>query len=112
MLSEDVLRVAKEFQVALKDAGIEADFVVVFGSQVTGKAHEWSDIDLLVVSSQFDGMSDRSRVNQLWRLTAQVDSRIEPFPCGAKQWREEYIVAFDGAKRISPTDMRRGKKLA
>lgn len=89
MLSEDVSRVVKKYQAALKDAGIEADFVVVFGSQVTGKAHEWSDIDLLVVSSQFDGMSDRSRINQLWRLAAQVDSRIEPLSCGAKQWRED-----------------------
>jgi len=44
MLSEDVSRVVKKYQAALKDAGIEADFVVVFGSQVTGKAHEWSDI--------------------------------------------------------------------
>lgn len=89
MLEPNVLNVVRSYQAVLKTAGIKADFVVVFGSQVTGKAHEWSDIDLLVVSPQFDGMSDRSRINQLWRLAAQVDSRIEPLPCGAKQWRDD-----------------------
>lgn len=89
MLEQDVLTVVRKYQAALKSAGIHAEFVVVFGSQVTGKAHEWSDIDLLVVSPQFDGMSDRSGINQLWRLAAQVDSRIEPLPCGAKQWRDD-----------------------
>ena len=94
MLAEDVLRVVRKFQVALKDAGIASEFVVVFGSQATGKAHEWSDIDLLFVSAQFDGMTDRRGINQLWRLAAQVDSRIGPLPCGAQQWREDDASAL------------------
>jgi hypothetical protein len=34
-------------------------------------------------------MKDRSSLNQLWRLAARVDSRIEPIPCGSRQWRED-----------------------
>ncbi|MHB1399315.1 MAG: nucleotidyltransferase domain-containing protein [Trichloromonadaceae bacterium] len=94
MLAQDVLRVVRKYQDALKAAGIVTDFVVVFGSQATGKAHEWSDIDLLVVSAQFDGMTDRRGINQLWRLAAQVDSRIEPLPCGAQQWRDDDASAL------------------
>ena len=64
-------------------------FGVVFGSQATGKADEWSDIDLLVVSPRFDGQRDRRDVDLLWRLAARVDSRIEPIPCGERQWHED-----------------------
>lgn len=52
-------------------------------------AHQWSDIDLLVISPQFDSMQDRSAINLLWRLTARIDSRIEPIPCGSRQWLED-----------------------
>jgi len=73
---------------------------VAFGSQVKGGAHEWSDIDLIIVSPSFDSLQDRSVVNLLWRLTARVDSRIEPIPCGSRQWREDdSSVIIDVARR-------------
>ncbi len=34
-------------------------------------------------------MRDRSAINLLWRLAARIDSRIEPIPCGSKQWQED-----------------------
>ncbi|MDY0270048.1 hypothetical protein [Trichloromonas sp.] len=37
----------------------------------------------------FDDLRDRSAVNLLWRLAARIDSRIEPIPCGSRQWRED-----------------------
>lgn len=89
MLEQSVLTSVKNFLAAVKAHGIVVERAVVFGSQVAGRAHEWSDIDLLVVSPQFDGMRDRSHINLLWRLAARVDSRIEPIPCGSRQWRED-----------------------
>src|SRR5262245_30980097 len=62
---------------------------VIFGSWSRGKACEWSDIDLLVVSPRFDDLCDRRDVDLLWRLAARSDSRIEPIPCGGRQWRED-----------------------
>lgn len=89
MLKPDVRDAIIKYLNAVKQAGIEVDFTVVFGSQVKGGTHEWSDIDLLIVSPSFDSLQDRSVVNLLWRLTARVDSRIEPIPCGSRQWRED-----------------------
>lgn len=89
MLKPDVLTSVQRYVSLLRNEGIEVEFVVVFGSQSKGNAHEWSDIDLLVVSPQFDSMRDRSLLNLLWRMTARVDSRIEPIPCGSRQWRED-----------------------
>ena len=69
--------------------GIPVAFGVVFGSQATGRADEWSDIDLVVVSPHFDAGIRRDDVDRLWRVAARTDNRIEPIPCGERQWRED-----------------------
>jgi len=62
---------------------------VIFGSYASGRPSRWSDIDLLVVSPTFDGTYSRDAVNCLWRVAARTDSRIEPIPCGQRQWVED-----------------------
>jgi len=89
MLEKSVLTAVTKYINAIKAQGIEVERAVVFGSQTNGHAHAWSDIDLLVVSPIFDDMKDRSGINILWRVAARVDSRIEPIPCGSRQWRED-----------------------
>lgn len=89
MLEQSVLKSVQNYLAAVTAKGIMVERGVVFGSQATGHAHEWSDIDLLVVSAQFDEMKDRSGINLLWHLAARIDSRIEPIPCGSRQWRED-----------------------
>ena len=89
------------------EEGIPVRFGVLFGSQVTGKADEWSDIDLVVVSPRFDEAFTRRDVDRMWHLTARTDSRIEPFPCGERQWREDDVstileMARREGQRIDP----------
>lgn len=94
MLEQSVLNAVTAYIEAVRKNGIAVDHAVVFGSQATGHAHAWSDIDLLVVSPQFDEMKDRNGINLLWRLAARIDSRIEPIPCGSRQWREDDSLAI------------------
>lgn len=89
MLEQSVLKSVQQYLAAVVASGIAVERGVVFGSQASGHVHAWSDIDLLVISSQFDDMKDRSSINLLWRLAARIDSRIEPIPCGSRQWRED-----------------------
>ena len=89
MLEQSVLTAVRAYISAVKAQGILVELAVVFGSHATGRAHAWSDIDLLVVSPQFDDMKDRSYINLLWHLAARIDSRIEPVACGSRQWRED-----------------------
>ncbi len=89
MLEKSILTTVNNYIRALKDQGVDVERAVVFGSHANGHAHAWSDIDLLVISPIFDDMKDRSGINLLWRLAARVDSRIEPIPCGSRQWRED-----------------------
>ena len=46
-----------------------------------GQADEWSDIDLIVIASEFDEPRKLTRVERLWLATASTDDRIEPIPC-------------------------------
>ena len=89
MVKESVLEGIRKYLTALKDQGVAVKFGVVFGSQVSGKADEWSDIDLLIISPSFDHQRTREDINLLWRLAAQTDNRIEPIPCGERQWIED-----------------------
>lgn len=94
MLEQSVLTAVRNFLTAVVSQGIVVESAVVFGSQVKGQADALSDIDLLVISPQFDDMKDRSFINLLWRLAARTDSRIEPVPCGSRQWREDDSLAI------------------
>ena len=91
MVTELVLRSVRRYLRRLQEHGIVVSFGVIFGSQVTGSADEWSDIDVLVVSPAFDRLTSRQLVNLLWRVAAQTDSRIEPIPCGLQRWYEDDV---------------------
>jgi predicted nucleotidyltransferase len=77
-----------------RDHGLDVNRAVVFGSYATGRADEWSDIDLVVVAPRFDGTFTRDDVSLLWRVAAHTDSRIEPIPCGVRQWEEDQSSAI------------------
>lgn len=94
MVAESALVAVQNYLHALQTNGLPVRFGVVFGSQATGQANRWSDIDLLVVSPQFDGPRQRRDVDLLWRLAARTDSRIEPIPCGERQWNEDTSSAI------------------
>ena len=94
MVNESVINGVRKYLRALQDQGIAVKFGVIFGSQLTGKADEWSDIDLLVVSPSFDEQRSRGDIDMLWRLAARTDNRIEPIPCGELQWFEDDTSAI------------------
>lgn len=89
MAKESVVTIVRQYLQALVKRGIPVQQGVIFGSQVSGQPHIWSDIDLLVVSPQFDGERNREDVNLLWHIAARTDSRIEPIAVGQRQFEED-----------------------
>ena len=58
---------------------IRVEAVILYGSYVRGKPHEWSDIDLAVVSPDFEGLPINERQSIISRLTwRERDDRVEP----------------------------------
>ena len=89
MVDERIVTVIRKYLRALAGSGLAASGAVVFGSQVTGRTHQWSDIDLIVISPTFDEPIRRKDIELLWIMAARVDSRIEPIPCGERAWIED-----------------------
>jgi len=89
MADPTVVEIVRRYLRNLAGQGILPRMGIIFGSHASGHPGKWSDIDLLVVSSVFDGRFSREAVNCLWRVAARTDSRIEPIPCGERQWAED-----------------------
>ncbi|MFH1052315.1 MAG: nucleotidyltransferase domain-containing protein [bacterium] len=63
-----------------KKFNINISEVVLFGSQAKGIAHEWSDIDLAVVSQDFAGnfFDDNDKIRRA-KLNTSYDLEIHPY---------------------------------
>jgi len=86
MVDRTIVETIQNYLKAVQREGIAVRFGIVFRSHATGRSNPWSDIDVLVVSPLFDAPRNRRDVDLLWRLAARSDSRIEPIPCGERQW--------------------------
>ena len=63
--------------------------LIVFGSHAKGTAHEWSDIDLCVVSPSL-GKHVFDEMVALDKLTPQVDDRLEVHPMSPQDLLNPY----------------------
>lgn len=74
-----VLNIVNEYLSAVEVGGIKVDSAFVFGSQVKGTAHKWSDLDLCIISSQLS--NDRhSDLVKLMNMRNGATDLIEPHP--------------------------------
>ena len=85
MVERTIVASVQRYLASLPALGIRANRAVLFGSFARGEGDAESDIDLVVIAPEFDGGRDASLVKALWRATA-ADDRIEPIPCGEKEW--------------------------
>lgn len=61
--------------------------IILFGSYAKGTENENSDIDIAVVSDDFDDIYDCMAI--LMGMTWDIDARIEPHPIKKKDFDEE-----------------------
>ena len=86
MAPQPIDLVVRQYIQALAQAGIHARRAVLFGSHAKGTADQWSDIDLVVIAPELEPPANRRLVDKLWELRATTDSRVEPIPCGEREW--------------------------
>ena len=92
MVDPTIISLVQTYLRNLADSGIASRMGVIFGSHASGHPGKWSDIDVLVVSTAFDAPFPRRNIDSLWHVAARTDSRIEPIPCGSRQWIEDGIT--------------------
>jgi predicted nucleotidyltransferase len=61
--------------------GIRAEGVILFGSHARGEAREGSDIDMLIVSPDFEELNTRERLELLGVAAARLWQPIEAMAC-------------------------------
>jgi len=109
MVENAVISGIKRYLSVLPTAGIHASRAVLFGSFARDEADQYSDIDLVVIAPEFDNESDFETIKNLWETTLLADNRIEPIPCGEREWesgdgrpiieiarREGVVIEADG----------------
>lgn len=71
--------IVERYLIELKKNRFPIKRAVVFGSYAEGRADEWSDIDIALVSDAFEGdrFNDRGKIR---RVTLSVSSDLSPLP--------------------------------
>ena len=88
MQYSEIIDVVKKYSEKLKKSGIFPDAVYLFGSYAKGKPRKDSDIDVAVVSSYLNDKYDEGRF-RLWKLTRDIDLRIEPHGFTPEDWADD-----------------------
>jgi len=78
-ISDQVRDILRKYIQALEAQNIHVQRAILFGSHALGRANEWSDIDIALVSDDFAGdrFDDRSKIRP---ITLSVSSDLSPMP--------------------------------
>ena len=90
MSQTDAINIIRAYLLVLKQAGITIDKAFLYGSYARNEANIESDIDVLLVSSQFDTDDDYVLSKPLL-FTCKVDHRIEPLAVGLKRFTSDDV---------------------
>lgn len=73
----DIEKIVQEYSSQLEKMGIKPEKIILYGSYAIGRTHAGSDIDLVVISRDFDRLHPLKRLELLSLATAKMDAPIE-----------------------------------
>lgn len=76
-MDQETDRVIQEYRRRLADLGIVPEKIIIFGSHAAGSAREDSDLDILVIASEFEEMDLWERMSLLGRARAGITRPME-----------------------------------
>ena len=90
-INENILKSINEYIEEIKKH-YNVSAIILFGSYAKGTENEDSDIDIAVISDDFDDIYDCMAI--LMGMTWDIDARIEPHPIKKKDYDEasDYFV--------------------
>ncbi|MBI4607616.1 MAG: nucleotidyltransferase domain-containing protein [Candidatus Rokubacteria bacterium] len=75
---------------------VRVDQAILFGSYARGEAHQWSDVDLAVISPDFVRMRHAKLVDLLVEVSLAVDPSVEVRPYTPRDLKEARPTNFRG----------------
>ena len=85
MAQTEVIELLRLYILMLNKAGLEVRKAFLYGSYARNEATEESDIDVMIISENFDDHNVEAKA-KAWQLTSKVDRRIEPFAISLKKY--------------------------
>lgn len=98
MDKSDVLMIVSQFQKTIELKGIRINKIILFGSYVTEVQREGSDIDLVVISEDFNDMGYWERIEMLSDAIYELFEPIEAIAMTPEEWENANSFVVDYAK--------------
>jgi len=89
MAQGEIIELLKKYIMLLNSEGISVTKAFLYGSYLNNTASETSDIDVMIVSGNFEETDDIT-AGKIWRLTRKVNSKIEPFIVSIKRFNSDF----------------------
>lgn len=91
---EKAKKIVKKYVDHLEGKGFEIQEAFIFGSYGRGNFHEGSDIDVAIISDEFEKDWD-NKERFLWHQTIDVDPRLEPVGFTKKNFVDENPLVWE-----------------
>lgn len=93
-----VYEIISAFRNAIESRGIKADKLILFGSYATGQYRQDSDIDIVVISRDFQNKSYWERIDILSDAIYALFEPIEATAFTPEEWQSRQSLIADFAK--------------
>jgi hypothetical protein len=90
----ELKQIVQRFCEQLEKMGIHPEKVMLYGSQATGTAREGSDIDLIVISSDWKKYSRRERLEMLGIASARILESVQAQGFTPTEINQNQIMPF------------------
>jgi len=90
----EVKEIIKQYKEVLQKLGVHVERVILYGSFVRGAQREDSDIDVVVISKDFQKMNLRERLEILGIAAARIMQPIEARGYTQEEFKEKSRLSF------------------
>jgi predicted nucleotidyltransferase len=93
-----ILEIISAFRAAIESRGIKPDKLILFGSCATGQYRQDSDIDVVVISQDFENKSYWERIDILAGAIYDIFEPIEATAFTPREWQSRDSMITDFAE--------------
>jgi predicted nucleotidyltransferase len=90
----ELKRIVKRYRVQFEKMGIRPTRILLYGSQAAGTAREGSDIDLIVISSDWQKYNHRQRLELLGIAAARILEPVQAQGFTPGEIKKKQILPF------------------
>ena len=93
-----VLKIITDFRNVLESKAVKAEKIILFGSYANGQYREDSDIDIVVISGDFENKSYWERIDILSEAIYDIFEPIEATAFTPNEWKSRESIITDFAQ--------------